>query len=85
MQNGKLRIVKLRRSIKTSEVFISEFSILGIVQNGESSVETDLRKYKIPREKHVCPLCFYNNIGNEKHYSFHCTNPKLVEIRKVSK
>ena len=39
----------------------------------------NLRKYKIPREKHVCPLCFWNDIGNEKHYSFHCTNPKLVE------
>ena len=37
---------------------------------------------KTPREKRVCPLCFSNDIGDEKHYIFHCTNPKLVEIRK---
>ena len=30
----------------------------------------------------MCPLCFSNDIGDEKHYSFHCTNPKLVEMRK---
>ena len=38
---------------------------------------------KTPREKRVCPLCFSNDIGDEKHYIFHCTNPKLVEIRKT--
>ena len=43
----------------------------------------NLRKYIIPREKQVCPLCFWNDIGNEKHYSFHCTKPKLVEICKT--
>ena len=31
----------------------------------------------------MCPLCFSNDIGNEKHCIFHCTNPKLVEIRKI--
>ena len=31
----------------------------------------------------MCPLCFWNDIGNEKHYSFHCTNPTLVEICKT--
>ena len=31
----------------------------------------------------MCPLCFSNDIGDEKHYIFHCTNPKLVEIRKT--
>ena len=31
----------------------------------------------------MCPLCFSNDIGAEKHYIFHCTNPKLVEIRKT--
>ena len=31
----------------------------------------------------MCPLCFSNDIGDEKHYMFHCTNPKLVEIRKT--
>ena len=38
---------------------------------------------KTPREKRVCPLCFSNDIGDEKHYIFYCTNPKLVEIRKT--
>ena len=38
---------------------------------------------KTPCEKRMCPLCFSNDIGNEKHYIFHCTNPKLVEIRKT--
>ena len=38
---------------------------------------------KTPREKRMCPLCFSNDIGDEKHYIFHCTNPKLVEIRKT--
>ena len=31
----------------------------------------------------MCPLCFSNDIGDKKHYIFHCTNPKLVEIRKT--
>ena len=30
----------------------------------------------------MCLLCLGNLIGNEKHYIFHCTNDKLVEIRK---
>ena len=38
---------------------------------------------KTPREKRRCPLCFSNDIGDEKHYIFHCTNPNLVEIRKT--
>ena len=38
---------------------------------------------KTPREKRMCPLCFSNDIGDEKHYISHCTNPKLVEIRKT--
>ena len=38
---------------------------------------------KTPREKRMCPLCFSNDIGDEKHYIFQCTNPKLVEIRKT--
>ena len=38
---------------------------------------------KTPREKRVCPLRFSNDIGDEKHYIFHCTNPKLVAIRKT--
>ena len=35
-----------------------------------------------PRDQRVCLLCLGNLIGNEKHYIFHCTNDKLVEIRK---
>ena len=31
----------------------------------------------------MCPLCVSNNIDDEKHYIFHCTNPKLTEIRKT--
>ena len=38
---------------------------------------------KTPREERMCPLCFSNDIDDEKHYIFHCTNPKLVEIRKT--
>ena len=38
---------------------------------------------KTPHEKRMCPLCFSNDMGDEKHYIFHCTNPKLVEIRKI--
>ena len=38
---------------------------------------------KTPREKRMYPLCFSNDIGDEKHYIFHCTNPKLVEMRKT--
>ena len=36
----------------------------------------------IPRDQRVCLLCLGNLIGNDKHYIFHCTNDKLVEIRK---
>ena len=38
---------------------------------------------KTLREKRMCHLYFSNDIGDEKHYIFHCTNPKLVEIRKT--
>ena len=38
---------------------------------------------KTPCEKRMCPLCFSNDIGDEKHYIFHCKNPKLVEIGKT--
>ena len=38
---------------------------------------------KTPLEKRMCPLCFSNDIGDERHYIFHCTNPKLVEVRKT--
>ena len=38
---------------------------------------------KTPREKRMRPLCFSNDISDKKHYIFHCTNPKLVEIRKT--
>ena len=31
----------------------------------------------------MSPLCFSNDRGDEKHYIFHCRNPKLVEIRKT--
>ena len=30
----------------------------------------------------MCLLCLGNLISNEKPYIFHCTNDKLVEIRK---
>ena len=36
----------------------------------------------IPRDQRVCLLCLGNLIDNEKHHIFHCTNDKLVEIRK---
>ena len=29
-----------------------------------------------------CPLCLGNLTGDEKHYIFHCTIDKLVDIRK---
>ena len=29
-----------------------------------------------------CPLCLGDLIGDEKHYIFHCTIDKLVDIRK---
>ena len=67
---------------KKSKVFISEFSVLDLVQNEKLRVEKP-PKYKIPREKHVCLLSFSNDIGDEKHYSFHCMNPKLVKIHKT--
>ena len=31
----------------------------------------------------MCLLCFSKYIGDEKHYIFHSTNSKLVEIRKI--
>ena len=31
----------------------------------------------------MCPLCFSNDVGDEKHIIFHCTNPGLIEIRKT--
>ena len=36
----------------------------------------------IPRDQRVCQLYLGNLIGDEKHYILHCTNDKLVEIRK---
>ena len=31
----------------------------------------------------MCALCFTNDSGDEKRCIFHCTNLKLVEIRKI--
>ena len=91
MQNGKLGIGKPRSLIKIPQrlIKISQKKIRGFhlqvfgfgygaewkTQNEETS-----KKYTIPREKHMCPS---NNIGGERHYSFHCTNPKLAERRKT--
>ena len=36
----------------------------------------------IYRNKRICPLCIDNDLGDEKHYIFHCTNINLVEIRE---
>ena len=30
----------------------------------------------------ICPLCIGNDLGDEKHYIFHCTNINLVEVRE---
>ena len=38
----------------------------------------------VPRDQTVCPLCLGNLNGDEKHYIFHSTIDKLVEIRKDS-
>ena len=40
------------------------------------------RWQSIPRDQRLCPLCLGNLIGDEKHYIFHCTMDKLVDIRK---
>ena len=34
------------------------------------------------RDQRLCLLCLGNLIGDEKHYIFHCTIDKLVDIRK---
>ena len=57
---------------------ITNFRISAHTFAGESG-----RWDKTPREKRVCPLCFSNDVGDEKYYIFRCTNPKLVEIRKT--
>ena len=44
-------------------------------------IEKD-RWRSIPRDQRICPLCLGNLIGDEKHYIFHCTIDKLVDIRK---
>ena len=36
----------------------------------------------VNRNKRICPLCIGNDLGDEKHYIFHCTNINLVEIRE---
>ena len=36
----------------------------------------------VHRNKRICPLCIGNDLGDEKHYIFHCTNVNLVEIRE---
>ena len=36
----------------------------------------------VHRNKRICPLCIGNDLADEKHYIFHCTNINLVEIRK---
>ena len=40
------------------------------------------RWQSIPRDQRLCLLCLGNLIGDEKHYIFHCTIDKLVDIRK---
>ena len=40
------------------------------------------RWWSIPRDQRLCPLCLGNLIGDEKHYTFHCTTDKLVDTRK---
>ena len=32
--------------------------------------------------KRICPLCIDNDLCDERHYIFHCTNVNLVEIRE---
>ena len=36
----------------------------------------------IPRDQRICPLCLGSLIVDEKHYIFHCTIDKLIDIRK---
>ena len=40
------------------------------------------RWMSVRRNKRICPLCIGNDLGDEKHYIFHCTNINLVEIRE---
>ena len=40
------------------------------------------RWMSVHRNKRICPLCIGNDLGDEKHYIFHCTNINLVEIRE---
>ena len=35
------------------------------------------------RLRNACVIYVFQMTGDEKHYIFHCTNPKLVEIRKT--
>ena len=40
------------------------------------------RWMSVHRNKRICPLCIGNDLGDEKHYIFHCTNINLVEVRE---
>ena len=39
------------------------------------------RHNKIPRDDRKCTICNENQIGNEFHYLFQCTNIELMKIR----
>ena len=40
------------------------------------------RWMSVQRNKRICPLYIGNDLGDENHYIFHCTNINLVEIRE---
>ena len=65
------------RGSSVLSTFVAKFRILANTFPVEKG-----RLGPIPRDQRVCVLCLGNLIGNEKHYIFHCTNDKLVEIRK---
>ena len=77
----------VKRNLETLFMRLSTTNIDPLITKFRISAHTfpveSERWDKTPREKRICPLCFSNDIGDEKHYIFHCTNPKLVEIRKT--
>ena len=67
----EVKYYKYRSAITKFRISAHSF----LVENG--------RWDKTPCEKCMCPLCFLNDIGNEKHCIFHCTNAKLVEYKNI--
>ena len=67
---SKVKFYKYQSAITKSRISAHSFS-----------TETG-RWTSIEKDKRICTLCMGNQLGDEKHYIFHCTHIELVKARR---